>query len=99
MSRPKFLKSLEVQGLAPIKHDKDQNPTAVYRCENCRRSKWYKNDWLVPKTLVCIVCGNNVNVKILKPEDYDIIRMMQREREEKMQGQFIRSRQDAEMPE
>ncbi len=57
-------------------------PIALYRCENCKRNKWLKKDWLLPERLICIICGAVTRPKIIKPHDYDVIRAEQKAHEE-----------------
>jgi len=86
MSRPKFLKNLEGNNAPESEGEpmRTARPIALFRCENCKRNKWFKKDWHVPPYLICLICGNRIMAKIIKPDRYDEIRAEQKAFEERI---------------
>jgi uncharacterized protein (DUF983 family) len=56
---------------ARVEAARQVRPYAVFQCPTCNKGKVYDKDWLVPKQMLCVLCGNNISPKIKHPQDYD----------------------------
>ena len=65
-------KRAEFVSRARLESERAPKPYAVYRCDNCRREKTIDNEWLVPYKLMCLICGNNITVKVRRGQDFNI---------------------------